>query len=76
MTFAGTVVNGVIVLDSPNHLPEGARVEVFLREPAPAAAQSQSTLAERLLRLAGTVNDLPSDMARNHDHYLHGAPKR
>ncbi len=25
---------------------------------------------------AGTVADLPEDLARNHDHYLHGAPKQ
>jgi hypothetical protein len=34
------------------------------------------TLAERLLRHAGTVPDLPADMAEQHDHYAHGAPKR
>jgi hypothetical protein len=33
-------------------------------------------LRERLLKLAGTVDDLPADMARNHDHYIHGAPKQ
>lgn len=26
--------------------------------------------------LAGTVEELPADYATNHDHYLHGAPKR
>jgi len=24
----------------------------------------------------GTVVDLPSDMARHHDHYVHGTPKQ
>ena len=28
MTHAGTVVNGVIVLDGPSRLPEGAKVRV------------------------------------------------
>ena len=29
----------------------------------------------RLRRFAGSIEGLPSDMARNHDHYLHGRPK-
>ncbi|MGB8354767.1 MAG: hypothetical protein WCD79_12810 [Chthoniobacteraceae bacterium] len=29
-----------------------------------------------LKRFAGTVRGLPSDMASNHDHYLHGTLKR
>lgn len=27
-------------------------------------------------QFAGAVKGLPSDMARNHDHYLHGRPKK
>jgi hypothetical protein len=72
MSFEGTVQNGVVVLDDGHQLPEGTRVEVIVRE-APGA---QATLRDRLLKLAGTVDDLPADMARNHDHYIHGVPKR
>ncbi len=28
-----------------------------------------------LLRNAGTAEGLPADLARNHDHYLYGAPR-
>jgi hypothetical protein len=35
-----------------------------------------STLAATLASLAGTVTDLPSDFAAQHDHYIHGTPKR
>ena len=35
----------------------------------------RKTLAEQLGDLIGSVPDLPSDMAAQHDHYLHGAPK-
>jgi hypothetical protein len=28
-----------------------------------------------LLRIAGTAEGLPADLARNHDHYLYGAPR-
>jgi hypothetical protein len=31
---------------------------------------------DALLELAGTVEGLPSDYAENHDHYIHGVPKR
>jgi hypothetical protein len=29
-----------------------------------------------LLRLAGTLRDLPDDLAMNHDFYLYGTPKQ
>lgn len=31
---------------------------------------------EALLEVAGTVEGLPPDYAENHDHYLHGLPRR
>ncbi|MCH7871708.1 MAG: hypothetical protein IID33_08395 [Planctomycetes bacterium] len=41
------------------------------------ASSTASTLGERLLRHAGAAGDgLPTDLARNHDHYLHGQAKR
>jgi len=33
-------------------------------------------LGNFLLRVAGTAEGLPSDLAENHDHYLYGASKR
>jgi hypothetical protein len=72
MSFQGTIQNGVVVFDDRQSLPDGTRVEVIVQQ----ASIKQSTLRERLARLAGTVDDLPADMARNHDHYLHGAPKK
>jgi hypothetical protein len=29
-----------------------------------------------LLKIAGTVKNLPPDFAAQHDHYVHGTPKR
>lgn len=63
MSFEGTVQNGVVVLDQPGALSEGARVEVSLME----SVNKKPTLRERLRRLAGTVDDLPADLAVNHD---------
>lgn len=72
MALEGTVVNGVIVLDQEKSLPEGSRVEVVLKAAPPAA----SKLGELLLRHAGKAVGLPDDLAAQHDHYLHGKPKR
>lgn len=73
MTLQGTVRNGVIVLDPPQTLAEGTQVEVVVPD---SPGETKPTLAERLLKHAGTVTGLPSDMAEQHDHYLHGTPKR
>lgn len=72
MTLEGTVANGVIVLDQPGALPEGTRVEVTVK----SSPQAASPLGEILLRHAGKAQGLPEDMAEQHDHYLHGMPKR
>jgi hypothetical protein len=71
MTLQGTVVNGVIVLNEPVPLPEGTAVQVVIPEPA----EAKPTLLS-LLKLAGTAKELPSDFAAEHDHYIHGTPKR
>lgn len=71
MTIAGTVQNGVVILDGAPALPDGTRVEVVL----PVEAERKPTL-HGLLKLAGTVNDLPPDMAEQHDHYIHGTPRK
>jgi hypothetical protein len=72
MLLEGTVINGAIVLDDPAALPNGTRVVVEVKAPAKAA----SPLGEMLLRHAGKAQGLPPDMAAQHDHYLHGTPKR
>ena len=71
MTFRGHVNHGVVVLEPGIELPEGIEVSVELVTPPP-----RKTLAEQLGDLIGSVPDLPADMAAQHDHYLHGAPKR
>jgi hypothetical protein len=71
MVLEGTVRNGTIVLDQPQKLPEGARVEVVVK---PEVAAKPTLLA--LLEMAGTMDDLPPDFAAEHDHYIHGTPRR
>jgi hypothetical protein len=76
-TLSGTVLNGVVVLDNGPNLPEGTKVRVA-PEPTsakPEGEEPKGTLAF-LLKYAGTVSDLPADFAEQHDHYIHGTPKR
>ncbi len=75
MTLRGTVVNGQIVLDEVAPLPDGTRVEVTLKEEAKPAEGGKPTL-RGLLKYAGCMPDLPPDFAEQHDHYIHGTPKR
>ena len=44
--------------------------ELLATPPAPRAA------GPRLKQFDGAVRGLPFDLARNHDHYLHGRPKK
>jgi hypothetical protein len=71
MVYRGIVKNGVVVIEPWVGLPEGTEVKV-----EPVSPPARKTLAEQLGDLIGSVPDLPADMAAQHDHYLHGAPKR
>ena len=66
----------VLVPDEPVELRPGARYRVSL-EPLEEGDEDTESLRDFLLRWAGTMEgDLPPDLAKNHDHYLHGRPKR
>lgn len=71
MTYTGHVENGVVVFDGPNRPAEGTvvRVEAAAGEPKPS-------WGEVFADLIGAAEGLPEDLAENHDHYIHGAPKR
>lgn len=79
MTYRGRVENGVVVLEPGACLREGMDVRV---EPMPETegdargSEQLRQLREGLLGFSGVVKDGPSDLARNHDHYLHGTPRR
>ncbi len=72
-TYNGQVQNGVVVFDEGTPpLPEGTRVRVEAAELKDAVAD----LSRILLEFAGKAQGLPADLAEQHDHYLHGTPKR
>jgi len=72
MTYRGLVKKGVIVLDPPAQLPEGAEVEVRTTEQSAAEA----TWADVFRDVIGQADGLRADSSVNHDHYLYGAPKK
>ncbi len=73
MSITVIVENNTVRL--PIAVPDGTRVEITL--PATSASESSGgTFAERYAEFIGIADDLPSDFAMNHDHYLHGARKR
>lgn len=71
MIYRGHIKNGQITLDEPAALPEGAEVNVEIVD-----SNGGPSIWEKLQDLAGTVEGLPEDMAKNHDHYLYGTPKK
>lgn len=67
MSFTGTVKNGVVVLPPGLKLPDGAEVQLTVPDSA--------SFAERYAAYIGVADDLPSDLAENLDHYVHGHRK-
>ena len=79
MVYRGRVKSGVVVLPADVTFPEGAEVLVTLAEqpPGPVAGPTIWDKLTELGQWAETFpSDLPSDLAANHDHYLHSLPKR
>jgi predicted DNA-binding antitoxin AbrB/MazE fold protein len=78
MTYRGRIKNGVVVLDEKVPLPEGTEVEVVLPTHTGGAAEEENipSLYAQFKDFIGIVKGLPPDFARNHDHYIHGTPKK
>ncbi len=79
MTYRGRVKNGVVVLESGVRLREGMDVRVEPMGETEGTTESPEEarqLRDGLLAFSGVIKEGPSDMARNHDHYLHGTPRQ
>ena len=92
MTYLGHFSNGYIKLDDSVSLPEGTPVAVEVLSVGDEQKSSvignaeegasenppgdSPTIWAKLRALAGTAEGLPSDAAKNHDHYLYGLPKQ
>lgn len=71
MSYQGIIKNGQIMLPPDATLPEGAAVTVDVQlreEDFPEWSRGFIKLIKK--------RDWPEDMALNHDHYLHGTPKK
>ena len=72
MSFNGVILEGQVVATGRIALPNGTKVRIELEtEEGP-----RPSLAEDLREFIGAFEGLPPDLAKNHDHYLHGAPRR
>ncbi len=76
MVFQGHVENGVIRLDHPTVLPEGAKVRVQLIS-SDVGSRSDDSFEQELSAIWADVpqsewNRLPADLTDNLDHYIYG----
>ncbi|HNT87692.1 MAG TPA: hypothetical protein PKL84_07480 [Candidatus Hydrogenedentes bacterium] len=67
MTCSGYVKGGVVVLDTPDALPEGARVIVALSGADGQESSTPQSLYEQLEPIIGIIEGLPPDFADNHN---------
>ena len=76
MVYDGTITNGTVVLDNGAKIPDGTRVKVVVPASPPTPPAADEPTMKWMLKYAGKAVGLPADMAAQHDHYLHGTPKR
>jgi hypothetical protein len=74
MSYHGHVKNGMVKIDEPVALPEGAGVRVELLDNAASQSSDQEGLSlyDRLKPVIGTAQGLPPDASLNVDSYLYG----
>jgi hypothetical protein len=72
MTYHGHIKDGVVILNDAPLFPDGTEVQVQIM---PSVLPDSSSLGQRLMKYAGKAEGLPADLARNHDHYIHGTPQ-
>ena len=70
MTCTVKVKNGTIRLPNGLKLPDGAEVQLTIPD-----SVAETSFADRYAAYIGAADDLPSDLAENLDHYVHGHRK-
>ncbi len=71
MSITLAVEKDTIKLPAGVHLPDGTAVQVLLPDEASAEKDGKW-----MLQFAGIADDMPADLARNLDHYIHGQPRK
>lgn len=80
MSITAIVKNDTIKL--PIHVPDGTSVEILLPDERLESPQAKPAPTAKppafawMLEYAGCIDGLPEDFAAEHDHYIHGTPKR
>jgi hypothetical protein len=70
---AQEIIAALPTLSRPELEQVDSRLHQLLRSDPGAG---ERTWGDALLEIAGTAEGLPPDFAHDHDHYLHGAPRR
>ena len=76
MTYKGHVEKGVIVLDEPVQLEDGAEVTIEFCAGSLKDEHSHRPFSERYADIIGKAEELPEDASSNYEHYLYGLPKQ
>ena len=66
----------VIVPDEPLDLPRNQRLIVHVQPVSETKPGQEQSLLEWMAQNPVDDSALPSDLAHEHDHYLHGTPKK
>lgn len=75
MSITATVENDTIKLPPGVHVPDGTAVEINLPEPLETQTAGKGNALAWMAKYAGSIEG-PADFAAEHDHYIHGTPKR
>lgn len=70
MTLTARVQNQRIELPDHVLIADGTEVRVVVEDTVPAS------FLQSIGHLVGAAEGLPEDFAAEHDHYIHGTPKR
>lgn len=75
MSITATVENGIVRL--PAGVPDGTQVEITWPDATvDEHPQSAGSFFASIRDLIGKADGLPEDFAAEHDHYIHGTPRR
>jgi hypothetical protein len=75
MVYNGTVKNGVVVFAAGSP-PEGVSVRVAVANESAQFTAGTSQVLQQFKKYSGVLKDLPADLAKNHNHYIHSANQK
>ena len=75
MTIHAIIKEGKIVPTEPLSFADGTEVTITPLEQE-LKDQDPTNVAELFRKFVGVIDNLPSDLSTNHDHYLYGVPKK